>query len=74
MNSWPTVNGLSTNLYNSTKLNIVTIRGNARGFILGTSDFKKLLKIDIFVSLYDNSAHNTELVSRKFSGLLKIIC
>ena len=27
------------------------------GSILGTSELKKLLKIDIFVSLCDNSAH-----------------
>ena len=27
------------------------------GSILGTSEFKKSLKIDIFVSLCDNSAH-----------------
>ena len=43
------------------------------GSTLGTSELKKLLKIDIFVSLCDNSAHMKELVSRKFSGLLRII-
>ena len=43
------------------------------GSILGTSELKKSLKIDIFVSVRDNSDIK-ELVSRKFSGLLRIIC
>ena len=43
------------------------------GSILKTSELKKLLKIDIFVSLCNNS-HIKELLSRKFSGLLRIKC
>ena len=42
------------------------------GFILGTSELEKLLNIDFFVSLC--TQHIKELVSRKFSGLIRIIC
>ena len=31
--------------------------GEGEGSILGTFELKKLVKIDISVSLYDNSAH-----------------
>ena len=39
------------------------------GSILGTFELKKLLKSDISISLCD-----TQLVSRKFIGFLRIIC
>ena len=46
---------------------------DGEGYILGTFELKKSLKIDIIISLCDYSAHK-KVVSRKFSGLLKIIC
>ena len=42
------------------------------GSILGTHELQKLLKIDIFVSFCDDSAHK-RAGKQKFSGLLRII-
>ena len=55
MKFWLIVNRLITNLKISTKLNIASIRGRERESILGTSELKKLLKIDIFVSLCERA-------------------
>ena len=43
------------------------------GSILGTFELKKSLKIDIFLSLCDNSAHK-RAGKQKISRLLRIIC
>ena len=43
------------------------------GYILGTFVLKKSLKIDISF-LFVVTQHIKELISRKFSGLLRIIC
>ena len=43
------------------------------GSISGTSELTKSLKVDVFVSLCDNSAHKRAGKDRKFSELLTII-
>ena len=64
MEFWLIVNGLITKSVDFNKLEHCPYMWEGEGSILGTSELKKLLK----------THHIKELVSRKVSGLLRIIC
>ena len=73
MKFWLIVNGFINKSVDFNKVEHCPYLRQGEGSILGTSELTKLLKINIFVSLCNNSAHK-KLVSRKFSGLLRIVC
>ena len=57
MKFWPIVNGLIKNSADFYKIEHRPYMREGEGSILGTFELTKLLKIDTFVSLCDNSTH-----------------
>ena len=62
------INNKSVDFYNTEQC---TYMREGEGSILGTSKLTKLLKIDIFVSLCDNSAHK-RAGKQKYKWIVKI--